>query len=170
MSKKLNLDPESVINEIFDNRTDIEIPETQPLQTITDDGELKETELMASKISFSPENYFDMMERLESLDDYEETVSVQPRYIEMKTEGAKIRGMFLGFGTITKREADGLKDLEVVKIMTKEGVLMNAGADFIGQFRAIEVGTLVSVEYSGEKKTASGNKMKEFIVRMLVKK
>ena len=101
------------------------------------------------------------------LDNAEIGMSIEKKYFEFDMKGKKVRAVFNGMDFITSAKNGERKQIPSICFQTKEGVFLNSGASLVEQFRNIPPGTAVQIEYLGDAKTASGNNVKKFDVRLL---
>lgn len=141
----------------------------KPLEAITNDGEVKETDLVAKPTMHLSMQFMQNIDKLqESIDrgEFIEGVSLKREYYEFTEKGKIVFGVLLGFETIHKKEADGtLKPIEsacFLNIMDKRAYLVG-GVDIIQQLRSLPIESAFKCTYLGNKKVATGN-MKEFLV------
>lgn len=101
------------------------------------------------------------------LDTAEIGMSIEKKYFEFDLKGKKVRAVFNGMDFITSAKNGERKQIPAICFQTKDGVFLNSGASLVEQFRNIPAGTAVQIEYLGDAKTASGNNVKKFDVRLL---
>lgn len=101
------------------------------------------------------------------LDNAEVGMSIEKKYFEFDMKGKKVRAVFNGMDSIVSAKNGERKQIPAICFQTKEGVFLNSGASLVEQFRNIPPGTPVQIEYLGDAKTASGNNVKKFDVRLL---
>jgi hypothetical protein len=101
------------------------------------------------------------------LDNAEIGMSIEKKYFEFDMKGKKVRAVFNGMDFITSSKNGERKQIAAICFQTKDGVFLNSGASLVEQFKNIPPGTAVQIEYLGDAKTASGNNVKKFDVRLL---
>jgi hypothetical protein len=138
---------------------------------VTQNGE--STELTAPN-DFGQGMAFLNPSEMPDLESAEVGISLQPEYHEFVNVGDSIRGIYNGMGHITKKEESRdvkgeffYKDIPAIVLQTKSGIVLNAGASLVNQFKNLPSGTPVQITYKGEEKTQSGNKVKTYDVRLL---
>lgn len=140
--------------------------ETGEVLTETMPAVVKEDEIEAI-VHVAAGNYDEMIAQLDMLDDAEATIVLKAKYHSFESKGEKVRGFFMGYDELTKNELAGPKKLEVVQLLTKEGMKYLGGNSLTPQFKQLIVGMPVEVTYTGKEKTSSQNEVKTFDVRLL---
>ena len=132
---------------------------------VTDSGE--PTELTAP--NFGDGLTFLNPAEMPDLEQAEAGMSIEPKYLEFKSTDQKIRAIFNGMTTIkTKNRQTGeLEDKPAIVLQSRDGIFLNAGASLVNQMNRLRPGTPVEVKYLGTERTASGNNVNKFDVRML---
>ena len=97
------------------------------------------------------------------LDAMDAGTSLRMEYREFNTEGEKVRCIFVGMTKMPGQRGQ----IDAAVFQTKLKGFINAGANLVSQVRMLKGGTPVEIEYDGKEKTASGNFVKVFSVRVL---
>lgn len=97
------------------------------------------------------------------LDKMEAGTSLRMQYKEFDKEGEKIRCIFVGMTKMPGQRGQ----IDAAVFQTKLKGFINAGANLISQVKMLKPGTPVEIEYEGKERTATGNTVKVFNVRVL---
>lgn len=100
------------------------------------------------------------------LDAMEAGTSLRMEYREFNTEGEKVRCIFVGMTKMPGQRGE----IDAAVFQTKLKGFINAGANLISQVKMLKPGTPVEIEYDGKERTATGNTVKVFSVRVLTLK
>lgn len=103
-----------------------------------------------------------------NLDETEPGMSLAPEYREFETEGETARALFIGFTSMNSKNQG--KQIPVAVFQERDRIWVNAGANLVQQVATLKPRTAVQVTYKGKEKTGSGNNVKVFDVRLLVRK
>jgi hypothetical protein len=110
-------------------------------------------------------------DELPDLDAAEEGINIAPQYYEFLKAGDTVRAIFNGMTSITStknvKPGEPARVIPTAVFQNKGGVYINSGANLVNQIRNLRPGTPVQIEYQGEEKTSSGNKIKKFEVHIL---
>lgn len=163
------LNEEPLSEEEFERQLMGEAPNTfeqeKPVQTITDVGEVKPTELVATPVKLEIENLSQIMALSHNLDNATVGMNVSPEYFEFTTPGSKMRGIYMGKTVIHKKNKvnPAIKDaIECVMWVSKGDTYMNGGKALVSKFDQLTAGTPVEIEYTGK-----DGEVKLFTVRIL---
>jgi hypothetical protein len=140
--------------------------EALAVTAITLEGEEKPTELLAPPTQFPIGEYDNYLAKAQKLSSYNATVSIASKYLEFSKPGETVRGVFLGFTTINKRDDNGeLKSITVVQWLAPDGALyINGGVALVRTFEEFNVpkGSPIEITYEGKR-----DRTKIFDVRIL---
>lgn len=98
--------------------------------------------------------------------------SLAPQYYEgFVKEGDFVRAIYNGL-TVTKsrknvKPGNPPKEIETVVFQNKDGVFLHSGANLVSQLRGYPQGKPIQITYLGSERTASGNNINKFEVRVL---
>jgi hypothetical protein len=145
----------------------VDFPEdVVPITAITMEGEEKPTELVAVPTQFPIAEYDNYLAKAQRLASYNATVSIASKYLEFNKPGETVRGIFLGFSTINKRDDNGeMKNITVVQWLAPDGALyINGGIALVRTFEEFNVpkGSPIEITYEGKR-----DRTKIFDVRIL---
>ena len=98
--------------------------------------------------------------------------SLAPQYYQgFINEGDSVRAIFNGI-TVTKSRKNvpagqPAKEIPTAVFQNKDGVFLHSGSSLVPQLQKCRPGTPVQITYTGTEKTASGNNVNKFEVRLL---
>lgn len=98
--------------------------------------------------------------------------SLAPQYYQgFVNEGDFVRAIFNGI-TITKSRKNvpagqPPKEIPTAVFQNKDGVFLHSGSSLVPQLQKCRPGTPIQITYTGTEKTASGNNVNKFEVRLL---
>lgn len=122
--------------------------ENQHVQALVlSSGEVKQTSLTI------PANF-----NWEAVNNAPKGVNLAPSYLEFNSPGESVRCMYIGMSEILTKE----KTLPVALIATENGIFMLGAMQIVGVLEKLPIGAFVEIQYVGEEKTGTGNKMKVF--------
>lgn len=125
------------------------------------------TEIVTTSAEFEIENTGSLSflnpTDIPDLDGMEAGTSLRMEYREFNTEGEKLRCVFVGMTKMPGQRGA----IDAAVFQTKLKGFINAGANLVSQVKMLKSGTPVEIEYEGKEKTASGNFVKVFSVRVL---
>ncbi len=149
-------------NPLADALAPKETVEVSPMQQINPTtGEVIETDLTTPEIKVEQDFDFDALEEAEV------GASYKPVYWSPESAGETSRGYFIGFTTIQKREPEGLQEIKVAAWANKQGIFINGGKSFVGEFDNVTQGSAIIITYKGTEKTNAGHKVKKYDVNKL---
>lgn len=123
------------------------------IQTTTNEFEIEN----ASSLSFM--NPADIPD----LDKMEAGTSLRMEYREFNEPGEKVRCIFVGMTKMPGQRGP----IDAAVFQTKLKGFINAGANLISQVKMLKPGTPIEIEFDGKERTAGGNQVKVFSVRVL---
>jgi hypothetical protein len=97
------------------------------------------------------------------LDEMDAGTSLRMQYKEFDKEGEKVRCIFVGMTKMPGQRGE----IDAAVFQTKLKGFINAGANLMSQVKMLKPGTPIEIEYEGKERTASGNTVKVFNVRVL---
>lgn len=102
----------------------------------------------------STPNFAALVAASEKLNDMEVILTLTAEYIEMEVVGEKVRGIYIGEGTmiVTDKETGHQQTLPIVRFLMDKQVKIHAGAVLVNEIRkhAVPVGQPVEIEYTGK--------------------
>lgn len=104
-------------------------------------------------------------DQIPDMEAMEEGMPLEAQYIEFQQPGESIRAILCGWSSMDSKKGG---TIPVAMLQNKEGIFANAGMSLTKQLMNVEVGTPVSIVYEGSIKTASGNNVKKYSVKVLV--
>lgn len=115
-----------------------------------------EVELIAPPVELEDQDFNSFLATARALPQMEVAVSIVPKYFEFESIGQSVRGVFLGFLTVHKKNDDGeLVPLPCVQWMDAAGAIyINAGTTLLQAFNSFTPhrGTPVEITYAAKNK------------------
>jgi hypothetical protein len=138
-----------------------------PLDAVTSDGGVKETELESAPLAVSKARFLAVEAVLGSLDEMQTGISLNAKYREFDAIGEVVRGVFLGIKTIYKgRGAEQQAIRSASWIDAQKNTWLNASKILVTQLEEVPVGTPIEIIFTQKIKMELGF-AKEFDVRPL---
>lgn len=99
-------------------------------------------------------NFAALVEASAHLNDLEVILTLTAEYIEMNTIGEKVRGIYIGDGTmtITDKDTGEQKELPIARFLMDKQVKIHAGAVLVNEIKkhSVAVGQAVEITYTGK--------------------
>ena len=155
-------------NAAFDPETG-EVFDSEPVPTFnTETEEMYDDGLAAPPVVYTGNAFAMLTAQLDALENARPVVKLNSTYFQFTQAGQSLRGIFQGFSTITKNAPEGVKEIRVVQILTREhGMTLHGGVSIFQHFENMAVGTPIELCYDGTQKTKSGHNVKTFSVSLL---
>jgi hypothetical protein len=106
------------------------------------------------------------------LENLERSKNIVPDYYEFTKEGDCLRAVFLGINDVTMNDRNNIGEKKIVKsafLTNKKGNYICSSASLVKNFELYgKIGSAYDIEYLGEEKTTTGNKVKTFDIFLLL--
>lgn len=145
---------EAIVNTPSENAI---VDEPKPLEVLDpESGEVKEVaEITVMPSVFGHEDFAKLVASSKSLEEKKNSVSLTPTYLQFETAGTKVRGVFCGYTTISKKDAttQELTPIKCATWMENGKTFMAGGVALVDEFekRNLPIGTSVEITYTGKK-------------------